>query len=230
MRLVNFWIAFLVVLTLGQEAYGRTLLWSKSYQLRAARSYQTNFQLLADAPVRTNLISLTQSGSTYCNIKVEAVEYMPTTQSEPRQAVAVGSAASYRVPEGQIAAINIVFHQETWTRVDCTLSVYSEGDEPIPTDSLIGVVQYGGGYSTLSVDVSPWQVIQGITPKVPAFCRDVEIVSVGTVISNVFYPATPSGSSYYAVPPGYGNGASSVRVALNGPRGFGCDVPVYVRY
>lgn len=235
MNLKTLLLASLLMLTGSYTALADTLLFSKDYTLRANTPYETGFFIVFDAPVQTDSIYITQSGSSDCNIQVADVEYVATARSAAKIATPVGTNAVYEIPDGVVYAINIKFAQRGWDRVVCTIKAYdgsgNGGGGGTTNDVLLGALRYSGGFdNSLSLAVSPLQPIKSIRLAVPTFCGAIDVLSAGTVVSGVFYAGRQLRDGRFSIQPGFGTGASSLQFALNGPIGAQCDIPVYVEY
>ena len=225
-------IIFLSSLVLGTLAHADTLLIDFNYRLQANRPYTTGLYRVFGAPVATQKIVIKQSGSTYCDLRANRVQYNTTINGPLRDASpAVGTnAAEYDIVDGVVNAIEVSFFQNRWDDVDCTLRVYSvDGTNPVGSEQLLGAIHYGGGF-VAKAQLTPTRTLSGLTRlrfAVPAFCTGVSVLEVGTISGGTFYAAQGVGGGAYRVSPLGGQGVTAIEASLNGPLGAGCDIPVY---
>ena len=224
--------SFLGALLLTAIAHADTLLIDFNYRLLANRPYTTGLYRVYDAPVTTRKIVIKQSGSTYCDLRVNRVQYNTFANGPLRDAApsAGTSAAEYDIVDGVVNAIEVSFFQNRWDDVDCTLRVYSvDGTSPVGAEQLLGAIRYGGGF-VAKASLATSRALSGLSRlrlAVPAFCAGVSVLEVGTVSGGTFYAAQGLGGGAYKVSPLGGQGVTAVEASLNGPLGTSCDIPVY---
>lgn len=135
--------------------------------------------------------------------------------------------------KGTIDGIRFDIEQTTHSSSTCTFKVYSsETSEPAPisASALLGAIDYAGGFQKeAALEISPSEFVRGLTIEIPTFCSNVSVLEVYTVTEGVLDKAKllDKAKNYFGVNNGAGSRISKVVVALNGPVGLACQLPVY---
>lgn len=135
---------------------------------------------------------------------------------------------------GKINGLRFQMVQNHFSNITCTFNVYANenASEPITSNgSLIGAINYTGGFQqNASIDIAPSLFVKGLSITVPAFCEGVSILEASTVTEGVVDKATliEQSQNYYSVNNGAGSRISRITIAVNGPIGSHCQLPVYV--
>ena len=98
-------------------------------------------------------------------------------------------------------------------------------------DHVLGVLQYRGGFAKdLSVPFAAAIALRGFTVKIPAFCRDVEVIEAGALSDQdsvlVRRSTTNPNTFYVDRTQGLDSLITALKVTVNGPLAAGCDIPV----
>ncbi len=144
------------------------------------------------------------------------------------------------LPDAQIYQAVVVVEQSAFMTSRCVLKVSglaadggTDPTDPSEDFELAGALSYEGGFrSRIELDVNPEQKIAQFMVRIPEFCAGVEVLEAGTISEGFFDAArlVDAAKSLYEVNGGAGSRATSVALAMNGPAGAVCDIPVYVKY
>jgi len=95
---------------------------------------------------------------------------------------------------------------------------------------LAGAVDYKGGFSKLELPIAVKDIVRSIRVGIPKFCKDVEILELGTITEGVYDEADLANEAdrIYSVNQGAGLRISSVRLTLNGPSTAQCSIPLFL--
>lgn len=203
------------------------LLFQDRYYLMANENYATELRYVYNYPVTTRNVLVKYSGRD-CDIRMDGLEYTHPAHGQAFWAKSLGS-GRYELQHDSLDAVRLHFHQQGWSRVNCSLYVYvdSAPPGPTPTGPLLGVLKYRGGFvSKLPVNVG-WVSLTGFRLAVPTFCGKLDLISAGTVVDSVYYSATKVGADRFRTHLEGSQGVDRLLVTMNGPLDLQCDIPIY---
>lgn len=176
-----------------------------------------------------------------CNASIYSVDLVTNPNQRVFDRYFPNREGVIELPDTLVYQAIVVVQQTAIFASRCVLSLsglVADGGGTDPTDptegfELAGALNYEGGFrSRIELDVSPDQKIAQFKVSIPAFCAGVEVLEAGTISEGFFDAArlVDADADVYEVNGGAGSRATSIALALNGPAGAACDIPVYVKY
>ena len=202
-----------------------------SLQLPYGQSlYEQRFDVArGDNPLRINFLksaACPQSPGVWVDVLVEKTQLWERTS-------VINNLDYYS--GGAISGIRFSFTQPFYQFMNCTFVVQSRTgllSTPPAKDKeiLVGALDYAGGYSEgLEVSLLNRPFVTRVRLQVPKFCGDAEVLEVGTITEGTYdKSASTKELNTFVVNGGAGSRISAIRVAMNGPHGQSCSIPVYL--
>jgi hypothetical protein len=204
------------------------VVYDRSVEVPDGDSYSSDILLrITDAQLLR--VEMRNDRGARCDTRTTAIDVSQTEDQRYYKRYVPNAEGVFELEAPTIIYIKFHNYQDSWRTAYCRRVVYAKAATDAPTDDfeIAGVAAYDGGFRTLDVPVDSRAKVTKIKVDVPAFCAGVETLTVQTMTEGVWDAAMRRGD-VYAVNGGAGSRISAIRVQLNGPRGMGCDVPVWI--
>ncbi len=99
-----------------------------------------------------------------------------------------------------------------------------------PGETIAGAIDYKGGFAKLELQVTLKDIVRSVRVGIPKFCKDVEILELGTITEGVYDEAELANEAarIFSINKGAGLRISGVRLTLNGPATAECSIPLFL--
>lgn len=96
-------------------------------------------------------------------------------------------------------------------------------------EELLGAVEFKGGFQELKLELPSSVFAKYLHIAIPAFCKEVEILTAHTLTEGIYDPATPLNKveNIFLVNEGTGQRIREVKLLLNGPYSTQCFIPIF---
>lgn len=189
-------------------------------------TWEDSFPATGSSPIRIAHVVTAgcPANSTYMKVLVRAAG----TKNWQRATLSKGY---HHYEGGAFDGIRFEIDQPYYSSLTCRWKVYAGAGVSSGEDTLLGAIEYPGGFAQNLEIAVPAKKITHFRLAVPKFCQAVEILEASTVTEGVKDKAKliNKESNLYSVNDASGLRISKILITANGPLQSACQIPVFIQ-